>query len=289
MRVGWLTKLVLTPILLSSVPLVLKFSGISDSRTPYFPQEHPKQTPPGPVGPSPGGPRALGDLLRAQYKLAKLGSDSTGLKIIEAGTVLVVHGKSLFGTPPGNDITCSAVFQDGKLNSPGFCAESFRWLGHYLDDGEKVYPWKIDVRFNGQKARVTISVIECDSCNRVTQPSFYKSSVAFDFPKDYTYRVDAKQADHVISVISQVLTIEAGNGDVQQQNLASASAEAPDAPPAAAAVPLHAPLQTGQMISQLLANTNNGLVLVTELGEKKIYKFSGLRITFVNGKVTDVQ
>src|SRR5580704_14117956 len=61
---------------------------------------------------------SLGEKLRGQYKLVKLGADSTGLKVIDAGTVLVVHGKSVFGTPPANLGMCTASFQDGNLHPP---------------------------------------------------------------------------------------------------------------------------------------------------------------------------
>jgi len=284
MRRKSLAKFLLTPVVLSWIPFILSPARISDSRQPRFPQEQPKQTPPGPGGPSPGGPRALREQLADEYKLAKIASDSTGLKVTQAGTVLVVHGKSLFGTPPGNVITCPASFQDGNLHPPGgLCMVMVKDVGRYLDDGERVYPWKIDVDL--KKEKVTITVIECDSCNGVTQASYYKSAVAFTFPKGYLEGADAGQ---ISDVISQVLTVDSGNGDALRQNAPPAAA-APDAAPAAAPGPLPPPIQIGQTIEQVQANTNNGLVLAADLGDKKIYQYNGLKITFVKGKVTDVQ
>jgi len=57
MRTKFLAKLLLTSIVLTSVPSVLISSGIPDSRQLYFLQEKPEQPPPAPGGPSPGGPR----------------------------------------------------------------------------------------------------------------------------------------------------------------------------------------------------------------------------------------
>ena len=282
-----MAKFLLIPAVLSSISFALTSAGISDSRQLHFVQEQPKKPPPGPGGPSPGGPRArpeeLEGQLKAQYKVVKLATDSRGIRVIDAGTVLVIHGKSLFGTPPGNVITCSANYQDGNLHPPGgFCTAMVKDVGRYLDDGEKVYPWKID--FNLKKEKVTITVIECDSCNGVTQTSYYKSAVSFTFPKGYLEGADVGQ---VSDVISQVLTIDSGNGDAQQQNAAPPAAATPEQPPAAAAPP--PPIQIGQTIEQVQASTNNGLVLAADLGDKKIYQYNGLKITFVKGKVTDVQ
>ena len=234
---------------------------------------------------APGDSGSLYDKLKGQYKLTKMGLDSTGIRVIDAGTVLVVHGKSLFGTPPGNLVTCAANFQDGNLHPPGgFCTGMVKDVGRYLDDGEKVYVTKIDV--NLKKEKVTLSLIECDSCNGVQQPSNLKSGVSFDFPKGYLEGADAGQ---VGDVISQVLTIDAGNGGAPQQDAAPSAGAAPapaDAAPPAAAPP---PIKIGQTIDEVQANTNNGLALVADLGEKKIYQYNGLKITFVKGKVSDVQ
>jgi hypothetical protein len=233
-----------------------------------------------------GGTEAsLADKLKSQYKLVKMGTDSTGIRVIDSGTVLVIHGKSLFGTPPGNVITCPANFQDGNLHPPGgLCTAMVKDVGRYLDDGEKVYPSKLDVNF--KKEKVTITVIECDSCNGVTQASYYKSAVSFTFPKGYLEGADAGQ---VSDVISQVLTIDSGKGDAQQPDAAPPAAAAPDQAPAAPPAPPPPPIQIGQTIEQVQANTNNGLVLAADLGDKKIYQYNGLKITFVKGKVTDVQ
>ncbi len=239
--------------------------------------------------PAAGDSGSLSDKLKGQYKLTKFGLDSTGVRVIEAGTVLVIHGKSLFGTPPANLVTCAANFQDGNLHPPGgFCTAMVKDVGRYLDDGEKVYVTKIDV--NQKKEKVTLSLVECDSCNGVQQPSFYKSAVSFDFPKGYLETADAGQ---ISDVISQVLTIDTGDAGAQQQNAAPPAAAAPaDAAPAPApaeAAPPAPPIKIGQTIDQVQANTNNGLVLAADLGEKKIYQYNGLKITFVKGKVTDVQ
>ena len=53
----------------------------------------------------------------------------------------------------------------------------------FLTVGEKVYVSKIDI--NRKDSKVTLSIIECDTCNSVQDPSLRKAQVVFQYPKDY--------------------------------------------------------------------------------------------------------
>jgi hypothetical protein len=66
----------------------------------------------------------------------------------------------------------------------------------YLQVGTKVYPMKIDV--NLEKDRVSFQVMECDSCNGVQQPSFYKSEVVFQFAKGSLRNSSVPQVEDTI-------------------------------------------------------------------------------------------
>jgi hypothetical protein len=139
--------------------------------------------------------------LETQYKLAKMGPDSS---VTEAGTVLVIQKDGILGVPPGNDIQCPATYKDGALHPPSvldrmLCGNDVR----KLNVGERVYVTKIDV--NSKKDKVFVFIIECDSCNGVTEQASYKASVFFQFPKGYLAGADAGQIE---DVISQVFTID---------------------------------------------------------------------------------
>ena len=82
----------------------------------------------------------------------------------------------------------------------------------YLQVGDKVYPMRIDVSLD--KDKVLFQVVECDSCNGVQQPSFFKSEVVFPICKGKPAEHDPSQVE---DTIGQVLAIDSGD-DSQQQN-----------------------------------------------------------------------
>jgi tetratricopeptide (TPR) repeat protein len=145
--------------------------------------------------------------LETQYKLAKMGKDSN---IMDAGTVLVIQKVGILGVPPGNPVMCPATYKDGALHAPSavdkmLCGKDARGLSA----GEKVYVLKIEL--NSKKDRVSLLIVECDSCNGAPQFASYKSPIIFQFPKGYLATAQAAQIE---DAISQVLTvdIEANSG-----------------------------------------------------------------------------
>jgi len=236
----------------------------------------PAQNPPAP---------SLLDQLRTQYKITRTGMEGTTIKILDPGTVLVIQKGGILGANPTNMLPCPTTFDNGNLKSPNaVCKAMIGENGRFLDNGEKVYVTKIDIDL--KKEKVSFGLIECDSCNGVQDASSYKATVAFQFPKGYLEGADAGQ---VADTVGLLLTVDGGS-NAQQPNAAPAAAAAPDPAPAPAAPPPAAPpIQKGQTIDAVQANTNNGLALVADLGDKKIYQYNGLKITFVKGKVADVQ
>jgi hypothetical protein len=82
----------------------------------------------------------------------------------------------------------------------------------FLTIGEKVYVSKIEV--NRKDSKVSMAIIECDSCNSVQDASQRKAQVVFQFPKDYLAGADGGQ---VSDVISQVLEIQPEEAAQQEQ------------------------------------------------------------------------
>jgi len=225
--------------------------------------------------------------LKAQYKLVKTGSDAYGLTVVDPGTVLDVQKGGLLGVPPQNAVFCPAKFQDGSLKAPnGFCAAMVQQVSRYLQVGTKVYPIKIDV--NLEKDKVSFQVMECDSCNGVQQPSFYKSEVNFQFAKGTLRNTSVSQVE---DTIGQVLAIDSG-GDSQQQgnqgaqnqdsNQGGGQAQQQGPPPEPQQI------EKGQTPAQVKAALGNPDKIVN-LGAKQIFVYKDLKVTFLNGKVSDVQ
>src|ERR1700733_8377568 len=64
------------------------------------------------------GAPSLQEQLSAQYKFVKMGSDSNGLSVIEAGTILTIKKGGVLGFANGNMAVLPAKYQDGTLNPP---------------------------------------------------------------------------------------------------------------------------------------------------------------------------
>src|SRR2546427_7255839 len=152
---------------------------------------------------------ALDDQLRAQYKLAKIVPESNGYKVAEQGTMLVIQKEGIIGVPLGNnsvDPVIYAIEKDTDLHHPNSNASTWKFgVGH------KVYLSKLDI--DPKHEKVLFTIVEGDSSDPV-KPSYYKSVVDFEFPSGY---LAAAEVGQIEDVISQVLTIDNGTNNTQQQ------------------------------------------------------------------------
>jgi hypothetical protein len=138
--------------------------------------------------------------------------------------------------------------------------------------------------------KVTLSLVECDTCNNVQQPSGYKAQLAFQFDKNFLESANASQVEDTIGQVLAIDTSSAsdqqqaangqGGGQGQQQQAAPAAAPEPAAPPVS--------IEVGQTPDQVKAALGDPQKIV-KLGTKQIYVYKDLKITFTNGKVSDVQ
>jgi hypothetical protein len=219
---------------------------------------------------------ALADQLKGQYKLAKRGFDSGGNTITDSGTVLVLKKGGILGVPPAVTMIPTSTFKDGELHSPSAGARMFSGNDtRLLTVGEKIFVTRIDVHPKNDKIMMTI--VECDSCNGVQQASSYKAAVIFQFPKDYLSKADVTQIKDVISLVLAPDTTE------QQQQVQPQEQQAPDQ-----SAPTPQTIQLGQTLDQVRAALGQPEKIV-DLGQKQIYVYKDLKITFVSGKVADVQ
>jgi hypothetical protein len=246
---------------------------------------------------------SLLEQLQAQYKLTKTTFTSGLVTITEPGTVLVIRKGGILGCPPGNLTLAPATFKGGSLNPPGkiaaaMCGKNAR----QIPSGEKVYVTKIDA--NLKKDKISFRIIECDSCNGATQPSSYKADVFFEFPKG---SLATTSVPDVEDTIAKVFAIDTGGSEVQppqpgtqpeQPGQPTGQPEQPAQPavqPEQPAVTQPAPapaapveIKLGQTIDQVVAALGQPEKIV-DLGSRKIYVYKDLKITFVDGKVSDVQ
>jgi hypothetical protein len=221
----------------------------------------------------------LQDDLKAIYKPAKLGTDSSGTRVVQPGTVLTVQLGGMLGVPPISLVVPAANYKDGELHEPGgFAKASAGQNTKLIDIGEKVYVLKVEAKLKDDK--VTVTFIECDECNGVQQPSSYKSQVNFQFPKGYLAQA---AADQVQDLINKVLAPEQPADNQQQAQDQPPPDQGGDQgqgnPP---------PVQVGQTYAQVLKIMGMPKQILN-VGTGQVYVYNDFQVVFVNGRVAEVQ
>jgi len=252
---------------------------------------------------------SLADQLSAQYNLVKMGEDSNGAAVIEAGTILSIKKGGILSVPYGDQSGGMATkYQDGAVHSPNALGMKARGslLGHFgktqttqfFQVGNKVYPSKIQV--NMDKDQVVMSIISCDSCNNISPTTFYKADVVFQFAKGGLAKMSAPQVEDAIAGLlaiddsqgggdqgggQQGGNDQGGNGNDQGNNQGGGGGgqAQQQAPP-----PEPAQIEKGQTPDQVKAAFGVPDKIIN-LGTKQIYVYKDIKVTFLNGKVSDVQ
>ncbi len=203
----------------------------------------------------------LQEQLAAQYKPVKMGSDTSGYSVVEKGTLLAIQKGGILAVPYADQAVLPSKYEGGSIHGPSGLSLMGRksimgrfgkeQTTHLFAVGDKVYPMKIDV--NVAKDTVSMSVVACDTCNKTDPPTYNKAQVIFQFPKGSLVKAGAGEVE---DVIGQVLSIS----EEEQQ-------------------------QGGDQGGPAMGKPEK----IVNLGPKKIYVYKDLKVTFLNGKVFDVQ
>jgi len=247
---------------------------------------------------------SLQDQLAAQYTLVKMGADSNGAAVVEAGTILNIKKGGILSVPYA-DQPVATHYQDGAVHSPNNLmmqgrGKLFEKFGKtqtttLMQVGTKVYPSKIAV--NLPKDQVTISIIACDSCNNTSPTTFNKADVVFQFAKGSLATANPSTVEDTIAGLLAIddsanNNDQGNNGNDQGGNNqggnqgggggggGQAQQQAPPAEPQQ--------IEKGQTPDQVKAAIGNPDKVVN-LGAKQIYVYKDIKVTFINGKVSDVQ
>ncbi len=245
----------------------------------------------------------LADQLQAQYTQVKMGADTGGAAVVEQGTILVIKKGGILSVPYGDQSVVPTKYENGTVHSPNNVMMKGIGFGlgklgktqttRLMQVGEKVYPSKIAV--NLPKDQIEISIIACDSCNNTSPTTFYKADVIFQFAKGTLANTSPSQVE---DTIAGLLAIDDsggdqgggqqggnGNGSDQQggNQQGGGGGQAQQAPP-----PEPQQIEKGQTPDQVKAALGTPDKIVN-LGSKQIYVYKDLKVTFLNGKVSDVQ
>ncbi len=164
---------------------------------------------------------------------------------------------------------------------------------------EKVYLIKLEVK----DASILMVVQTCGTCDpNLPDPENVPARASVNFQLGKPYLAGATPAQ-VAEVISHVFAADTGAAQQTVSQSGAADQQAPAAPAAPSAPmapipppppPVDAPaappaeVQMGQSTDQVVAALGQPLQIFN-VGTKTIYKYKSLKITFVNGKVTDVE
>lgn len=242
---------------------------------------------------------AIQKKLESEYALTKTTDDKTD--IVTAGSVLVLRKDKLMMTAASSSTMCSNVYRDGKLSQNAGCKANamlgkFAAFGHGADkaaatrtfvSGEKFWVTKIDVKDAGKDSAVVMEFFS-DAINDTR----FRSSLTIGF-KDGVLPTP----EETLKLVREVVTPQEDDKAANQPPQPSAPAPAEVAPPAAIAPPPPPPdapaaepptVALGQTPDQVEAILGAPLHKA-KIGTKEIYSYKDLKVTFVNGKVKDIQ
>jgi hypothetical protein len=256
---------------------------------------------------------SLAEQLAAQYKVAKMGSDSTGTQIVEEGTVLAVQKGGIVGTPYKSISTRTATFQDGTVHAsdPGngkaatvggkLCALTHKCpttpdtgdenKTKLFKVGDKIYATKIDV--HPDKDQVVMGIVACDTCNKTDPPTYNKANVVFQFAKGSLASTPASTIEDTIGQLFTVSDNNSSDQSNQQQGNNQQQGQGQSQGQGGGGQQQQTQTQTVQMgmtpdqVTAALGNPDQQF----NVGPKQIfvYKTAGVKVTFFGGKVVDVQ
>jgi hypothetical protein len=249
-------------------------------------------------------PVTLQEQLAAQYKLVKMGSDTSGYSVVEPGTLLAIQKGGILSVPYGDANVLSTKYEGGAVHGPSGLSLMGRKsiMGkfgkeqstHLFASGDKVYPTKIEVHVD--KDTVVMGIVACDTCNKTDPPTYNKAQVVFQFPHGSLANANAGQVE---DTIGQLLSIsddaqqnDQGGGQDQnqqggqQQGGGQQGGQDQGGQQQQQAEPAEVKLgMTPDQVENALGKPDKKVTL----GAKQIYIYKDMKVTFKDGKVSDVQ
>jgi hypothetical protein len=227
---------------------------------------------------------SLQEQLVAQYQVAKVKADSSGYGVVDPGTLLTIQKNGVLAVPWRAMTMCPAKYQDNAFHpSVGFCAGMLKDVSRYFQTGEKVYPTKIDVNVN--KAKVSFTVVACDSCSGTNPPTSMKGEVVFQFAKGYLEKAGVGDVE---DAIGKVFLISDDSQQDDSQNQGNGSGQPQQQQAQTQQQPEPATVQLGMTTDQVQSILGKPKKIFN-VDAKQIYVYQDVKVTFQNGKVADVQ
>jgi hypothetical protein len=248
--------------------------------------------------------------LESEYMLTTPTADNTD--IVTAGSVLILQKKGFSAGVVSSKVVTQNTYKDGQIKAG--TASAARRLGGLpgislvpgvgsvagtaagsaggsrdFVNGEKLFVTKITV--DRAKNGIVFDLIS-DSYGDAGR---YKATLRFEVPKAALASEDLAQIDPIIAQVIKSAPADQYISAAPQGGQQVALAEPPPAaqapispppPPDPAAAPVS--IQVGQTKDQVVAILGKPDKII-KVGTKEIYQYKDIKVTFVNGKVTDAQ
>ena len=238
----------------------------------------------------------IGQQMQARYPVTVM--DQSGMRVAVPGAILVVQIDGVRAAQTGgesgpyyNEFKNGVIGPDTSILHNVLNTRAFN--PRPLLFGEKVYLLKLDLSSDS----ITFRFQTCGTCDPKSVDPFDHSAqgeVTFKFAK-WLQWINFNQ---VKQVLDQVFKL---NDEVQPLTDAPPTyptSATPQAPPLAAPPPAGVPppppsdsvtLKTGMTIDQVVAVAGQPQTIVGDPATKLIYIYRHVKLTFINGKVSDVQ
>ncbi len=232
---------------------------------------------------------AVFNLVHQTFALTKLTQDN--LEIDKAGSVLVLHKDGLVFYPLSDGVWPINAYKDGKITlGPGSgVPKTAKWdpdgtapgISHLAQNSGYKF-WLVEIVPSNDGVGLAFYTDEINGRR-------YISGLYFPFPKDRT-----PQPEEIMKTISEVVTVDPGSGGQSAAASGAPQSSAPPAPIAPPPPPVDAPPPAPKTIA--LSMTRDVVIAilgqpqkVVKLGAKEIDIYPDMKVTFTNGKVSDVQ
>jgi hypothetical protein len=223
---------------------------------------------------------SLSEQLSQRYSTTQVGADGT---VIQAGAVLILR-QLILANPTHGDIYWPSSYKKGRISLPAFFAKSgvsqVRPLNTYLIPGDKLYLTNIEMK----ESAIAFRLQTCAAAVSRPDPSaIYRAELTFEFQKG---SVNIGNLGQIEGTIGEVLAVAPSS---YRSPVSTSQGTQPPLPPPPQATQqtvdiVHAG-QTVEEVKVLLGQPDK----IDSVGDKVTYSYTGLKITFANGKISDVQ
>jgi predicted ATPase len=200
--------------------------------------------------------------LETFYALTKTGIDE--LRVVRPGTIVVIQAEGLTGNPSSEVTEMLTVVEEGAVRQQrGLMATMMaKQSTRVFNKGERVYVTRIVVGADNATLHITSVDTHEIAIKGSTKQVRYNGAVRFLFPAETFAAITAPELK---AAIDPVLAVEAELANATPQTIELG--------------------QTPEEIESILGKP----VRIVKAGDKLIYMYSDLKITFVDGKAADIQ